>query len=301
MSGISLAEYDPAAPRQQLHALLKVAGDVAADLSERLRGLSPGVVVSHDFERERLLVAFPEAGERAVFLRSLIEVLDVYSGAPAGTAPELLETRLVAVPELNELELPFSRHFRLLADPTRIIPGELFLLLKHGTSFGSGRHPSTRLAMVALDRLAEGAVPFPDRVLDVGCGSGILALACGLLGAREVLGVDIEAEALAVAAGNAEANNLAERVCFSAQPLAELVGPYDLLVVNVTGAVMGGMVGDFARLVCPGGRLVVSGLQGRQLDEMVEILGGLGFAVIEQFNEGPWRAGLLQFGGAGSV
>jgi ribosomal protein L11 methylase PrmA len=301
MSGITLAEYDPAAPRQQLHALLKAPGALAAGLSERLRCLCPGIVVSHDSEGELLLVAFPEAGERAVFLRALVEVLDVYSGAPAGTAPELLETRLVAVPEVNEPELPFSRHFRLLTDPTRIIPGEPYLLLKHGTSFGSGRHPSTRLAMAALDRLAEGAVVFPDRVLDVGCGSGILALACGLLGAREVLGVDIEAEALAVAAGNAEANNQADRVCFSAQPLAELIGPYELLVVNVTGAVMGGMAGEFARLVCPGGWLVVSGLQGRQLGEMVEVLGRLGFAEVEQFSAGPWRAGLLQFGGSGSV
>lgn len=299
MSGFSLAEYDPAAPRQQLHALLKAAGEEAAALCERLRGLCPGIVVSHDPEHELLLVAFPEEGERSAFLRSLVEALDIYTGSPAGTAPELLETRLVAVAGEEGPSQIFSRHFRLVTEPSAVVPGGPCLLLEHGTSFGSGRHPSTRLAMAALDRLAGGAAAFPDRVLDVGCGSGILALACGLLGAGEVLGVDIDAGALAVAAGNAEANGLADRVRFSAQPLAGLSGPYDLLVVNVTGAVMGGMVGEFARLACPGGWLVVSGLQGRQLGEMAEILAGLGFVEIEVFDEGPWRAGLLQLRGAG--
>ncbi len=193
MSGISLAEYDPAAVRQQLHALLKVEGAAIAELSGRLRRACPGLVLSHDSAQGLLLVAFPEEGERAVFLRLLVEALDVYSGAPAGTAPELLETRLVAVTEGNGLLLPpFSRYFSLLSDSDGIVPGEPSLLLEHGTSFGSGRHPSTRLAMAALDRLAGGEAAFPDRVLDVGCGSGILALACGLLGAREVLGVDID-------------------------------------------------------------------------------------------------------------
>lgn len=301
MSGISLAEYDPAAPRQQLHALLKTSGGFVAELCAHLERLCPGAALRYDPERELLLVAFPEEGEPAGFLRVLAEGLDVYSGAPAGTAPELLETRLVAVSGENGPAPPFSRHFRLLTDSATLLPGEPGLVLEHGTSFGSGRHPSTRLAMAALDRLVEGEAAFPARVLDVGCGSGILALACGVLEAREVLGVDIEAGALAVAAGNAAANRLADRVRFTDQPLAQLAGPYDLLVVNVTGAVMGGMVGEFARLVRQGGWLVISGLQGRQLGEMVEVLGRLGFAESEQFSEGSWRAGLLQFRGDGSL
>lgn len=301
MSGITLAEYDPASPRQQLHALLKASGGFVAELSGQLARLCPGIVVSQDSGRELLLIAFPEDGEPAAFLRVLVEVLDIYSGSPAGTAPELLETRLVAVSGADEPKRPFSRFFRLVSEPAEVRPGESCLVLEHGTSFGSGRHPSTRLAMAALDRVAESAAPFPARVLDVGCGSGILALACGVLGAREVLGVDIDTGALAVAAGNAGANNLADRVCFSAKPLAGLSEPYDLLLANVTGAVMGGMVEEFARLVCPWGWLVISGLQGRQLGEMVEILGRLGFVEVESFSEGPWRAGLLQFGGAGSV
>lgn len=300
MTGIRLAEYDPAASRQQLHALLKVAGNHVAELKGHLARGCPGVVLSHDPERELLLVAFPEEGERVAHLRSLIAALDLYSGAPAGTAPELLETRLVAVSEEQGPEPAFSRHLRLMNDPAELVPGVPSLLLEHGTSFGSGRHPSTRLAMAALDRLAEGGAEFPARVLDVGCGSGILALACGQLGAKAVLGVDIDSGALVLAAENALVNGLAERVRFSAEPLAELAGPYDLVVANITGAVMGGMVGQFARLLQPGGRLVISGLQGRQLGEMVETLGGLGFSPVEEFSEDPWRAGLLRFGAAGA-
>lgn len=301
MSGISLTEYDPAAPRHQLLALLKTAGSFVAELRDHLERLCPGVELRHDPGHELLLVTFPEEGDRAGFLRILIKVLDVYAGAPPGAAPELLETRLVAIPAESGGRPPFSRCLRL-ADEA-VLPGDSrpLLLLAHGTSFGSGRHPSTRLVMAALDRLAESEAAFPARALDVGCGSGILALACGRLGARAVLGVDIDSEALALAAGNTEANRLAERVRFSAQPLAELSGVCDLLVANVSGAVMSGMLGEFARLVRPGGWLVVSGLQGRQLGEMAEALGGLGFAETEVFSEGPWRAGLLQYGGPGSV
>jgi len=294
MTTISLAEYNPVAARQQLHALLKAEGAAIAELSGRLRLACPAIVIRHDPEQGLLLAAFPEDGDRAHYLRSLVEALDVYSGAPAGTAPELLETRLVAVPDADAPTPAFSRHFRLVTDSAAACPGEPCLLLEHGTSFGSGRHPSTRLAMAALDRLAEGGAAFPARVLDVGCGSGILALACGVLGAREVLGVDIDTAALAVAANNAKVNQMAEPVRFSAQSLAELAGLYDLLVANVTGAVMSGMVADYARLVGPGGWLVVSGLQGRQLDEMVGIFGELGFVVVALFSEEPWRAGLLR-------
>lgn len=299
MSTISLAEYDPAAPRQQLHALLKVPAGLVAGLRGRLACLCPGVAVSHDPERGLLLLAFPEEGDRAGFLRSLVAALDDYAGAPAGgPAPELLETRLVAVPDGGPARR-FSRLLRLADETAAPGDGRACLHLEHGTSFGSGRHPSTRLAMAALERLAEGEALFPPRVLDVGCGSGVLALACGLLGAREVLGVDIDREALAVAVNNARANRLLDRVRFLAHPLAGLAGPYDLLAANVSGAVMSGMLGEFARLVGPGGWLVISGLQGRQLGEMVEILGGSGFAELERFSEGPWRAGLLQFRGAG--
>lgn len=294
MSGITLAEYDPTADRQQLHALIKAEGEARAELSERLQLGCPGIVLSSDPEQGLLLATFPEAGDRGFFLQTLVAALDIYAGTPTGTAPELLETRMVAVPDANVSAPRFSRHFRLHTEPVTVLPAEPCLVLEHGTSFGSGRHPSTRLAMAALDRLADHGSAFPARVLDVGCGSGILALAAGLLGAREVLGIDVDAGALAVAARNALGNQLADRVCFAGQTLIELSGPCDLLVANVTGAVMSGMVADFARLLGPAGWLVISGLQGRQLEEMVGIFGGLGFVIIEQFSEEPWRAALLR-------
>jgi len=301
MSGIVLAEYDPVAPRQQFCALLKIDGAMLDQLRVGLARGCPGVVISHDPGQGLMLAAFPEDGDRLEWLRVLAAALDAYVGAPAGTAPELLETRLVAVDCDSEPALPFSRFFTLLQVPPRPGREEPCLVMSHGTSFGSGRHPSTRLAMAALDRLAERAGMFPARVLDVGCGSGILSLACGILGAREVLGIDIDAGALVVAAANAASNRLSDRVRFSGERLAELTGRYDLLVANVTGAVMCGMVTDFARLASPRGWLVVSGLQGRQFEEMVELLAGLGFAVVARFADLPWRAGLLRFRGAGSV
>jgi ribosomal protein L11 methylase PrmA len=79
----------------------------------------------------------------------------------------------------------------------------------------------------------------------------------------------------------------------------ELVGPYDLVVANLTGAVLGGMLADFERLVDRerGGWLIVSGLLGRQLEEICGSLAGRGFEVRRGYREGSWRAALLATAG----
>jgi SAM-dependent methyltransferase len=294
MNGFRLPEYDPAAARQQLHALLRLPAGLVPEFGELLRSGCPDLVLNFRSDQNTMLAVFPAGGDCRDYLTLLGTALDALAGA-SGAGPELLETRLAAPAGEGRPEAEFSRHIRLLDREAKVAAGEFGLRLEHGTSFGSGRHPSTRLAMRGLDRLFAEVKPFPGRLLDVGCGSGVLALAGALFGAREVLGIDIDGAALTLAAGNAAANRLAERVRFSAQLLAEVAGPYDLVVANVTGAVMGGMLADFSRLVCPGGWLMVSGLQGRQLAEMAEVLHRSGFAEVERFAEGSWRAGLFRF------
>ncbi len=296
MSLISLPEFDHAASGHRLHVIIRLPVELLPEFSQRLRRRWPDLLLREERADSLLLAIFPTETDVDSLLAEFGEIVEGYADLPASRRPELLEARLAApagaVPPLH-----FSRHLRLAAAPDGLRDGEPGLWLVHGTSFGSGRHPSTRLAMRGLDRLFEEEKPFPYRVLDVGCGSGILALVAARFGAGEVLGVDIDLEALAQATANAARNGLANRTVFTARSLSELTGSYDLVTANLTGAVLSGMLADFARLVRhPGGRLLLSGLLGRQLEEMTASLLPLGFLVLETFREERWRAALFELG-----
>ena len=130
-----------------------------------------------------------------------------------------------------------------------------------GEAFGAGTHPSTRLL---ADWLAEH-VASGERVLDVGCGSGVLALVAARLGAAEMVGIDIEPAAVAVAEANARRNGLDKVTAFSTAPVggAEL-GTFDVVVANITADVLVPLAGDIAERVALGGRLTISGISAAQ-------------------------------------
>ena len=130
-----------------------------------------------------------------------------------------------------------------------------------GEAFGAGTHPSTRL----LAEWLTGQVAGGERVLDVGCGSGVLALVAARLGAAEAVGIDIEPAAVAAAQANARRNGLERVATFSASPAgtAEL-GVFDLVVANITADVLMALAADVAVRVAPGGRLALSGISAAQ-------------------------------------
>ena len=134
--------------------------------------------------------------------------------------------------------------------------GRLVVRIDPGGSFGSGTHASTRLVLRELDE----APPAGLEVVDVGCGSGILAVAAALLGAAHVDAVDIDAEAVRMAAINAEANGVGGKVRVAQAPVGDVGGPWDLALVNVTAAVHAQLGPVVAGCVRPGGRLVLAGL-----------------------------------------
>jgi ribosomal protein L11 methyltransferase len=146
---------------------------------------------------------------------------------------------------------------------------DLVVVIDPGRAFGSGSHESTRLALAVLEDLVRAG----DRVLDVGCGSGVLTVAACGLGAASVTAVDIEPEAVIATRVNAEANGVAARVVASVvdpdRPLAQVEGPFDLVVANIGGGVLPKLAAPLAALVAPGGRLVLSGLLEEQVDAVV--------------------------------
>ncbi len=130
-----------------------------------------------------------------------------------------------------------------------------------GDAFGAGTHPSTRLLAEWLAEHISGG----ERVLDVGCGSGVLALVAARLGAAEVVGIDIEPAAIAVAEANAQRNGLDAVASFGVVPVcgAEL-GRYDVVVANITAGVLMPLAGDIAERVAAGGWLAISGISAAQ-------------------------------------
>ena len=179
-------------------------------------------------------------------------------------------------------------HPAWLPVPEPMVGADLLLLIDPGRAFGSGSHESTRLALALLEDLVRPG----DRVLDVGCGSGVLAVAACRLGAAWVAAVDIDAEAVAATRANAERNGVAQRVRASDAALEELAGPFELVVANIGGGVLPRLAPQLGPRVAPHGRLVLSGLLEEQVDAVVAAVPGC--VEVGRVAEGGWAAAWLR-------
>ncbi len=135
--------------------------------------------------------------------------------------------------------------------------GEVVLVLEPGRAFGTGLHETTRLVAEAIAMLSKHNAP---SVLDVGTGSGILALVALVLGAKEVTAIDVDADAIEVAKGNAARNGMSDRTSFSTTSIARVRGEFGLVLANIEADVLIAMKDALRKRVAPGGRLVLSGI-----------------------------------------
>jgi len=166
-------------------------------------------------------------------------------------------------------------------------PGETVLLLDPGMAFGTGTHQSTRLCM----ELAERAVTGGERVLDLGCGSGILAITALLLGADSALGVDIDQVAVSACAGNAAMNGLESRATFRKGNLAAGVsGQFDVIFANIIADVILELAPDIPRLLAPGGVFIASGILSERAGEIEAVLECVGLRPTTKLESEGWAA-----------
>ena len=253
--------------------------DAAADLLAGITGSGVEIVVAppgHDGgSRERILGYLPEggaadAGETA--LRREVAALAARAGDVVAVdvrSEPLLEEDWGA--RWKEHFRPFHAAPRLVIKPTwepyEPRAGEAVIEMDPGMAFGTGLHESTRLALGLIEELC--AVVPPPRVLDVGTGTGVLALAAALRGAGFVRAVDTDPDAVAAARGNAERNRLAGRVRVDGEGLDAIPGPFDLIAANITADVLLALAPQLVGRLAPGGALLLSGiLAGAQAREV---------------------------------
>jgi ribosomal protein L11 methyltransferase len=170
--------------------------------------------------------------------------------------------------------------------PAAGAPGPV-VVLDPENAFGSGEHGSTRVALALLERYVRPG----DLVLDLGSGSGILAIAAVKLGAARAIGIEQDAEANTVAVRNAERNGVADAVEFlngDACVLAPLLGPSDLVLSNILRAVNTALLAEIAAALRPGGIVIFSGMELAEAPLFVPPLELAGFAVEDELTDTGW-------------
>ncbi len=179
----------------------------------------------------------------------------------------------------------------------RFVPSEAVstpdsIRLVDSPAFGTGLHPTTALCVEALEEAASGIVP--DRMLDVGTGSGILALAALKLGVSRAVGLDIDADALKTAAQNASLNNVEDRVQLICGTPDRLDGVWPLVAANVLAAPLIEMAAQLVRRVAPGGSLILSGIPSSLESEVAQPYQRSGMRVIRSETRAGWTMLLAQ-------
>ncbi len=140
-----------------------------------------------------------------------------------------------------------------------------------GAAFGLGDHPTTLLSLRALVRLLRSDLG-PAEVIDVGCGTGVIAVTAALLLGRPVRAIDVASPAVEATSDNARRNGVDHLVDVDATPLADVDGAFDLVVANILAPVLVSLADDLRRVTRPGGRLVISGILVESHQHVIDAL-----------------------------
>ena len=261
--------------------------------TEKLHDLLRNMNVAIHVDQSACLLHIVSNGNKDNFLIKLNELLAIYNGErDESEQAEIIETRRV------KQSFCGAGGKTLLDDnqPLETPPGSgsrwPSLSLEAGRSFGTGTHPSTLLVIRFLkDHIGR---PFPEKVLDIGCGSGILSLMSARFGARRVVGIDICHHSVIVARQNVIRNNVADTVTITDTPLQDVKDTFHLILANLAPSVLHCLHTEMQRLCPSGGKLIVSGLQGSaQADEMTAMFLKHQWREDMRLSEGKWQAILL--------
>lgn len=165
--------------------------------------------------------------------------------------------------------------------------GDKIIQLDPGMAFGSGTHETTGMCVSLLEEVLEGG----ESVIDVGTGSGILAIAAALCGAREVLAIDIDPDAVRVARENTELNHLSDIIQVQQGDLLERVDAVcDVCVANIISDIIISFAAPLTKHIRPGGLFLCSGIVRQRGGEVRQSLEAAGYEVLREEHRGEWVA-----------
>lgn len=236
---------------------------------------------------------------RAIVLTAL-----ALAAATVGTPPP--DTVIEPLPDvdwlaLNRQSFPPIREGRVWVRGSHVTEarpaGSIELIVDAARAFGSGSHATTALCLRALQQVIRRRRP--RRVLDLGCGSGILAMAAAkLVPSARVVAVDLDPVSVATAAENTRLNGTAVRIRTGVSRgwdggLVRGAAPYDLVLANILAAPLCAMAPDLARGLAPGGRAILSGLMYGQEAQVIAAHRAQGLRVLRRYRRDGWSALVL--------
>jgi ribosomal protein L11 methyltransferase len=249
------------------------------------------VLIAEDpFGSEALVEALYETVPDAELLSRLVGV--------AVVAEPLADQDWIRVSQTGLPPVRAGRFFVYGAhDSGAVLPGVIAIRIEAGLAFGTGHHETTSLCLIALSGLARRRRP--RRILDLGSGTGVLAIAAAKLWRRPVIATDIDPIAVAVARENAKANATAPLIeTVSADgtehPQIRARAPFDLVVANILAGPLTRLAPAIARALAPGGTLLLSGLLRNQENLVLGFYRPHGLVFCRALRDGPWSALALE-------
>jgi ribosomal protein L11 methyltransferase len=172
-------------------------------------------------------------------------------------------------------------------------PGDVVVCIDPGMAFGTGGHATTRMCVKAILKLFDegGAGGNKDGFLDVGTGSGVLAIVASFLGAKRSVGIDIDPIALKVARKNVRINKA--KVVISSKTLEGVKGRFSMIAANILGKELVRLAPELARRLKPDGHLIISGILAEEVPTLTGVYRELGLKRAGKFRSGEWAALVL--------
>jgi len=280
-------------------------GGVSVEPGYRLTDEGLGAVV--DAGRPATVRAYlPARDPRAV--REAVAAADRALGHLSAFGLREIGALVTTVVHDSDWASAWKRHVRVMRIGRRIVirptwrrhrraPGDVGIAMDPGLAFGTGLHPTTRLCLAGIERWADdgllsrgAAADGHARLLDVGCGSGVLAIAAGLLGAGEMVGVDTDPIAIEATLANAGRNRLRRRVRAWQGTVPTGAAPFDLVAANLIASVLVALAPRLRDELRPGGRLLASGIFVDREGDVRSALAAAGLAILRREAEGDWVA-----------
>jgi ribosomal protein L11 methyltransferase len=302
-SGRAWLELAVVADIEAVEAVSEILGRVAtggASVEPAFELVDEGLGARIDPARPAIVRAYLAADDETAARRGVAEAsealghLQAFGLRPIGE----LTTRLI---HEADWATAWKEHFPVLRTGRRMVvrptwrrhrrrPGEVVIALDPGMAFGTGLHPTTRLCLAAVEALADDGLVRGARVLDVGCGSGILSIAAAHLGAATVLGLDTDPIAVEATTANARTNGV-DAVVMARNRTIPSAGPaYHIVLANLIASLLIELADGLRDELRPGGVLVASGIFVDRAMDVRRALRAVGFTIDREWTEGDWLA-----------